>query len=252
MFETILREPPSPLFLPLYQSERPFRRLADSLHEQIRFLFLRRSIEAELIEPFKYIKNSNFMTNEEIDFKKYPLNINWKKIEENKESYLIVFSQYGLIGTVIYDVLKLERLRVYNILIEKAIDVIESFATDSCSIKEKNDTLQNLPDFDIVFSLIKNKVILFREIPVYIIFLKFYEVKIYDEDVNCVNPENKSLLTKIIESYYLLLSRLKDYEYNHIYKQSFLTSENAIKRLVKIKGRKYLRKNVEIKKYDSN
>ena len=90
-----------------------------------------------------------------------------------------------------------------------------------------------LPDINIIISLIKNKILMFKEIPMYISILKIYEIYyIYDKE--------KQKLVELMKYQYLLISYLKDNEYKKLFEKNFGEKiKSVFDKIVDTLGKKY-------------
>ena len=90
-----------------------------------------------------------------------------------------------------------------------------------------------LPDINIIISLIKNKILMFKEIPMYILILKIYEIYyIYDKE--------KQKLVELMKYQYLLISYLKDNEYKKLFEKNFGEKiKSVFDKIVDTLGKKY-------------
>ena len=202
-------------------------RLSDLEEIQLQFSnYLRRrryeNIEDEaLIESEDMMnKNPNFAKEKEINFRLYPFYINWKKLEKNQEGYFRVFVHFGYFGVAVYSLFK----EKYPILNKKNILLIFSnFIPDLIlknKSKDKNITedikffFEQLPDIDTIYQLIEEKIIMFKEISMYLVVLKIYEIYY---SLNC----NKEMMEKVLKCEFLIGNYLTEEEYENIYKEHF-------------------------------
>ena len=90
-----------------------------------------------------------------------------------------------------------------------------------------------LPDINIIISLIKNKILMFKEIPMYILILKIYEIYyLYDKE--------KQKLVELMKYQYLLISYLKDNEYKKLFEKNFGEKiKSVFDKIVDTLGKKY-------------
>lgn len=202
-------------------------RLSDLEEIQLQFSnYLRRrryeNIEDEaLIESEDMMnKNPNFAKEKEINFRLYPFYINWKKLEKNQEGYFRVFVHFGYFGVAVYSLFK----EKYPILNKKNILLIFSnFIPDLIlknKSKDKNITedikffFEQLPDIDTIYQLIEEKIIMFKEISMYLVVLKIYEI------YYSLN-RNKEMMEKVLKCEFLIGNYLTEEEYENIYKEHF-------------------------------
>ena len=179
--------------------------------------------------------NPNFRYEKDMKFILYPLYINWKKIEANENNYFDMFVHFGYFGASIYSTF---RTIYQNITNKNIIYLFTSFCFDFLvcpngdkdkNEKELSSIISNFPKNDIIYKLIKSKIIMFKEIPIYLIILKIYEIYFLYKD------EKK--IIELLKYQYLLLTYLTDDEYNEIFKTHFKGKVSAIfKKLVKLIG----------------
>jgi hypothetical protein len=162
--------------------------------------------------------NNNFIKEENIKFDLYPLYINWKKIESKKieNYYFNIFKLFGYFGEAIYEILT------------KAIPKDDNYYRSNNFVNElnklykmkyKKEEIENNNLFkklleikDDVFSLIKNKIVIFKEIPIFLIILKFYE-SFYS------SLKDKNNAIESLKYQFIILNYLKNDEYEIIYKK---------------------------------
>lgn len=183
-------------------------------------------------------KNPNFMLEKDMKFSLYPLYINWKKIEENENSYFDMFVHFGYFGAAIYSSL---REFYSNITNKNIIYLFSSFCYDFLinenEEQEKQDKeiemenmILKLPDKNIIYKLIKNKVIMFKEIPLFLIIMKMHEIYfLYKEEV--------AKTIELLKYQYLLITYMTEDEYIEIFQNHFKGKVISIfKKLVSLIG----------------
>lgn len=183
-------------------------------------------------------KNPNFMLEKDMKFSLYPLYINWKKIEENENSYFDMFVHFGYFGAAIYSSL---REFYSNITNKNIIYLFSSFCYDFLinenEEQEKQDKeiemenmILKLPDKNIIYKLIKNKVIMFKEIPLFLIIMKMNEIYfLYKEEV--------AKTIELLKYQYLLITYMTEDEYIEIFQNHFKGKVISIfKKLVSLIG----------------
>ena len=212
-FDFDLFTPPSrSLALDYYELEEP------------RFFWRRRRIRGTRIQVEQpeineiNSKNEKFIKEKDIKYGLYPLYINWKKIEikTSDNNYFNIFKLFGYFGEAIYEILietsqKIDANIYYtyknyinelNKLYKKEYEEEEinriNFLKKIMSIKED------------VFSLLKNKIVLFKEIPIFLIILKFYQ-SIY------TSLKDKNNVVESLKYQFTLLNDMKEDEYDIIY-----------------------------------
>ena len=184
-------------------------------------------------------KNPNFAKEKEINFRLYPFYINWKKLEKNQEGYFRVFVHFGYFGVAVYSLFK----EKYPILNKKNILLIfTNFIPDLILKKNSKDNhikedfkflLEKLPNVDTIYQLITDKIIMLKEISIYLIVLKIYEI-FY------ILNENKEMIEKVLKCEFLLGNYLTEEEYENIYKNHFKGKvAKVFKKLENNKGKEY-------------
>ena len=184
--------------------------------------------------------NPNFMQDEDMKYNLYPFYINWKKIEEKKNCFYDAFIHYGYFGGAVFSNFKDEdcpiNLTYKNIIFTFSTlcyDFIINSSDKEDDTKDAQEFINKLPNIEKIYSLIEKKILMYKEVPMYIIVLKIYEIYyIY-------NVDEKKLI-ELLEHQYLLISYLNDNEYKAIFDKNF--SEKARKifeKLVDYKGRMF-------------
>ena len=198
------------------------------------FLSLQES-ESELKDESN--KNDNFMKMKDIKFDLYPLYINWKKFEKNNAYFYKIFARFGFFGIAVYSLLK----KVRNDLTHRNIlAIISSFFYDYFYLDKTEEInaaqlvhkfIKLFPDIDEIYKLIDNKIILFKEIPMFIIVMKIFEIYyLYEKQY-----EN---LYQLIKHEFKLNSYLTQDEYSDIYKKYFKGKIEHIFRKIAVKNGK--------------
>ena len=185
--------------------------------------------------------NPNFMHEKDMKYNLYPLYINWKKVEANQYNYFDMFVHFGYFGASIYSSLD----DVYsNITNKNIIYVFSTFCyfflvnenENENEEQEKNDKdlvilISKLPEKKQIYNLIKKKVMMFKEIPMFLIILKIYEIYYLYNDKGAE-------LIELLKYQYRLISYLTDDEYNEIFQDNFKGDVSAIfKKLMKLVGK---------------
>ena len=161
--------------------------------------------------------NDNFIQEKNIKFELYPLFINWKKIEtrEEKNEDFNIFKLFGYFGAAIFELLKqVNGNKEYN---------YKNFISELNNYKkvfrkrqlEENEFYKKLFDiYDKVVSLIKNKIIIFKEISVFITVLRLYEN--YFFAMNDITT-----LIETLKMQFIIINKLEENEYKKIYDSYF-------------------------------
>ena len=184
-------------------------------------------------------KNPNFMKGKDVNFRLYPFYINWKLLEENEKGYFRIFVHFGYFGAAIYSLFK-EKYPILNI--KNILFILSNFIPDFLLKNTKKDPsikedikffFDKMPNIDSLYQIIKGKIILFKEISLFLIVLKIYEIYF-------IVSKNKTDMEKVLKSEFLLVNYLTDEEYENIYKEHFKGRVNRIfKKLAEIKGKEY-------------
>ena len=162
--------------------------------------------------------NNNFMQEKNIKYNLYPLYINWKKIEDKEENnvYYNIFKLFGYFGVAIFNILKeatsddddYNYFNYKNFLHELNLFNIKYYT--KAKIEENIFFKKIINIYDDVISLIKNKIIIFKEITIFLIIMKLYE-KYY------LKIDDKNKCIEILKYEYIIISNIKDDEYKKIY-----------------------------------
>jgi hypothetical protein len=180
--------------------------------------------------------NPNFMHEKDMKFNLYPLYINWKKIEANENNYFDMFVHFGYFGASIYSTFR----KIYqNITNKNIIYLFSSFCYDFLvnqnEDQEKNEKeltlfISNLPEINIIYKLIKKKIIMFKEIPIFLIIIKIYEIYFLYKD-------HEDKIIELLKYQYLLLTYITDDEYNEIFQTHYKGKVSSIfRKLVSLIG----------------
>ena len=171
-------------------------------------------------DKLKEIKstNDNFMQEKNIKYTLYPLYINWKKIEKKSPNnvYYNIFKLFGYFGEAILNILieiKGNEADFNHINFLKKINLYRKNYSKS-QIKENEFFKKLITIYDIVISLIKNKIIIFKEISVFLIILRLYEIYFLT-----INDSNK--LIEVLKYQFSIICNLKDDEYKKIYENFY-------------------------------
>ena len=183
--------------------------------------------------------NPNYMKEKDVNFRLYPFYINWKKLEENQQGYFRIFVHFGYFGAAIYSSFKEKypTLNIKNILFFLSNFIPDFLLKNSRKDSSVNETIKlffdKLPDLDTIYQIILDKIILYKEISLFIIVLKIYEIYF-------ISTKNKEDLEKALKCEFLLSSYLTDEEYNKIYKEHYKGKIKRIfKKLAENKGKEY-------------
>jgi len=177
-------------------------------------------IEHPVLKEMKS-ENKNFMEEKDIKFELYPLYVNWKKIEEkslddNNINYnFVIFKLFGYFGEAIFEILieacpKNIIFTHKNFLHELNRLYKKKYKKEEI---EKNNFYKKLIDiYENVISLVKNKIIIFKEIPLFLLIFK-----IYQKFFSCLK-DNKNIIESL-KNEFIILSYLKNEEYEKIFQK---------------------------------
>ena len=181
--------------------------------------------------------NPNFMHEKDMKFNLYPFYINWKLIEANEYNYFDVFVHFGYLGASVYSSLRDIYPKITN---ENIIFIFSTFCYDFLvseneDDQEKNDKdlitfIHKSPEINQIYNLIKKKIIMFKEIPIFLIILKIYEIYYLYKD-------ERIKIIDLLKYQYLLISYMTDDEFNEIYQEHFKGKVSSIfRKLVNLIG----------------
>ena len=176
----------------------------------------------EDMENAIYNSNENFKQfskENDINFRNYPFPINWVEIEKDENEYYYILSKYGYFGASIYTQLNKIKKFTLNNLIVLIVGMFSNFLKKE-KIDELKEFIFSLPQTpEMIYKMIKNKFILVKEIPVYLIMLIIYEIFYFFHDNGQYNNYNNQKL--ILKGQYTLINMINDDEYKSIYEDSF-------------------------------
>ena len=163
--------------------------------------------------------NENFIQEKNIKYTLYPLYINWKKIESKNinNSYYIIFKIFGYFGVAIFNILKevYSNDDEYGCNYENFLYELNLFYLKNYVIIEENIFFKKIINiYDDVISLIKNKIIIFKEISVFLIVMRLYE-KYF------INKNNNNKVIEVLKYEYKIIANINDEEYKKIYNKYF-------------------------------
>lgn len=193
----------------------------EELYElSLRYYYLERHLEEceDQIVP-EVNKNPNFLHEKDIKFRLYPFYINWKKIEANKDDYYEVFVHFGYFGASIYSTFKeiypdMNYQNIFLIFTSFCYEFLMNEKNKEEYEKEAEIFIARLPKIEEIFKLIKDKVIMFKEVPMLFMILKIFEIYY----IYYVEAEK---LNELLKYQFLLNSYLTDDEYQEIFSNNF-------------------------------
>ena len=182
--------------------------------------------------------NPNFMQEKDIDYRLYPIYINWKKIEANEQGYYKVFSRFGYFGVAIYSEFKeiYPNLNVNNMLFSLASVVSEYLFSKEIENENVQKVIKNyfekIPDLEKISELLKKKVLLLKELPIIFLVLKIYEIYF-------LKNQKYGELKKVLHCMYLFGNYITDEEFKDMYNKNFKGKINKIFKTVSSNGKVY-------------
>jgi len=161
-------------------------------------------------------KNKKLIEEKDIKFEIYPLYINWKKIESKSmyNPYYNIFKVFGYFGAAIYNLLleafpQSEYFFKCKNLLKELFNIYKKDYTKK-EIEENIFFKKLMSIYDKVISLIKNKIIMFKEISIFLIILKLYKT-FY------LTVGDKEQLENVLKYQFMILNYISDNEYKKIY-----------------------------------
>ena len=162
--------------------------------------------------------NENFIKEKDIKFNLYPLFINWKKIESKsiENDYFKIFKLFGYFGEAIYEILRESLPKVDNndyYTYKNFINELNKLYKKEFKKEEieKNNFYKKIMSInDDVISLVRNNIIIFKEIPIFLIIFKIYQ-SIY------ISLKDKKNIIESLKYQFIILSYMKTDEYDIIY-----------------------------------
>ena len=207
---------------PLVEREFPLDLPSPRIHVELppmQYLLPRERRERNAINDEEIKSNNkNFMQEKDIKYNLYPLYINWKKIESKKKNNndFVIFKLFGYFGAAIFDILKgsnnkEENYFNHNNFLKELFSYYKGIYIKK--VIEQNIFFTKLKDiYDDVISLIKNKIVLFKEISVFLVVMKLYET--YFFTIN-----NKEKVYEVLKYEFKILSNINSREYKQIYQK---------------------------------
>ena len=204
--------------------------------------FLRSEEEIELQQNTLFNNNKNCMKEKDIKYNLYPLYINWKQLEANEDDYYKIFVRFGYFGASVYSLLRKVRddINYNNIFAIISFFYYIYFKCDSnfsSSLDKDKESINRFiklfPDINEIYQLIENKIFLFKEMPMFIMVLKIYEIYF-------LSQKNYDKLLELLKHEYILNSNLSHDEYKDIYNKNFKGKvERFFRKISDQKGKLY-------------
>jgi hypothetical protein len=195
------------------------------LNSPFQILFRETQVEnvdnVDNVENLKEIKsnNDNFMQEKNMKYSLYPLYINWKKIETKDlhNIYYNIFKLFGYFGVAIFSILNESNYddEDFGQSAENFLYDLNIFYLRYYDKIEENKFFKKLINiYDEVISLIKNKIIIFKEITIFLIVMRLYE-KYF------IKNKNDKKIIEVLKYEYIIISNIKDEEYKQIYNKYY-------------------------------
>ena len=172
------------------------------------------------ISRLAQIRRIDYSDNEEedddkyidIDFRTYPITINWYNIENDKKNYFSVLEKYGYIGVGVYTAMDSEvNIRMNNEkMLSSLLDSFSLFMDNAFLDNQLLNFINCLPSIQVSYNIIANKIFQSKEILVFIILLLIYE-KYYNR---FEQPLYTSFIEEVISAQIALYSNVTDEEWS--------------------------------------
>ena len=173
----------------------------------------------EDIENAIYNSNENFKQfskENDIHFQNYPFLINWVDVEND---FYDILSKYGFFGASIYTSLNKINKDSSNNLIVLISEMFSNYSKEENFEILKNFIYSLSQTPEMIYQMIKNKLILVKEIPVYLIILIIYEIFYFKFDDEQYLHYKKQKF--ILKSQFILINMINDDEYSSIFNEFF-------------------------------
>lgn len=184
------------------------------------------------LSSFNDDESDSHSLEEYIDFRTYPIPIDWEKIENDKGDYFSILDKYGYFGVGLYSSL-LSKCKI-NLDIEEYIASFLKHYWTAFSDKQKtNDLLtfmDSLPSLKSIKTLLASEAILTKEKCLIKIVLDMYERYYLKYDKQCYNTLNNDYLI-LAQKFYFTCS---EEEIKEIWNTLFNTSSNIKDKISKI------------------
>lgn len=118
---------------------------------------------------------------EYIDFRLYPIDIDWKKIEDIELNYYDIYNVFGCFGIATFTLLaNLKNFNIeHNDYIFSVINYFSAMVDKGCFL-ELNELMNSLPKLEPIINILKNKMITHKEIVVMKIVLDIHEKYLFN------------------------------------------------------------------------
>ena len=192
----------------------------------------------EDMENAIYNSNNNFKQfskENDINFRNYPFPINWVEVEKDEKNYYHILSKYGYFGVSIYSHLNNIKKVSSDNLIELIVEMFSNFLKKENFEKLKKFIYSLSQTPEMIYKMINQKLILVKEIPVFLIMLIILEIFYFTYEPEQYKNHEKQKF--ILKSQYALINMINDDEYKKIYNEFFKgkPSKNLKKLNYKIK-----------------
>lgn len=162
--------------------------------------------------------NNNFIKDNQIDFRDYPLKINWEQVENDKLSYYSILNKFGYFGVSLYtSLIDYDKKLTIENFITNVVEIIYRIFKKNKK-KEIENFIKILPSLNNIKFLINQKMILFKELPAFIIIFKVYELYL-TKYINKFYDCNEYKLLLLIQ--FKIIKLINDEEYKKIIETHF-------------------------------
>lgn len=157
---------------------------------------------------------NDYMNEDYIDFRVYPLNIDWKEVENYNKNYYDIYDTYGYFGIATFSLLsKVKGLAlkfndyIYSVLTYYYISYIKK---DYSTIKEIYD---NLPPLNKILFILRKGMVSKKEVVIMKIVLDLYEKIIFDNKTDFLFNKKEDVMKTYIQCaniFYIQLLKEED------------------------------------------
>lgn len=123
-------------------------------------------------------ENENNHNENEMDFRTYPISINWYEVENDKKDYFGILEKFGYIGVALYSAL--DTYKGIKLTSDHFLFTIFEFFSNLYKNSKSEETLNNfikiLPSPKLIKSVISKKQFMMKEICVFVVLFKIFEI----------------------------------------------------------------------------
>lgn len=123
-------------------------------------------------------ENENNHNENEMDFRTYPISINWYEVENDKKDYFGILEKFGYIGVALYSAL--DNYKGIKLTSEHFLLTIFEFFSNLYKKSKNEENLKNfikvLPSPKLIKSVIGKKQFMIKEISVFVVLFKILEI----------------------------------------------------------------------------